>query len=233
MPISDTFDLRKRISTSLRWWPDKGVIGAGTYDATTRERGVEPIILGSPKARFALDLDTREHGWGLVRPGVYDMRLVPIEAPLPDPPGPDFKLAIGCRLWNPPFGEVLYETNASIALQAMVDAWRCCSTLAEGCAPVIHSVDRREIWVQAARRSFWVPVITIVDEVSRDSVPAFAARLPTVKSLPAVPDIATRRVLHEHLHYEAPTRSGTTSGHDATPQQSSTNGEMPDDPTGF
>src|SRR5215471_16720753 len=101
MNVSDINDLRGVFPTPLRWNAEGGILGIGVFDDATGERSVEEIELGSAKAKFVMDLSTRERGYGLIRSGLYDIRLRPVGSLPPDWPGDeDFKPAIGCWVWN-------------------------------------------------------------------------------------------------------------------------------------
>jgi hypothetical protein len=177
------------------------------FDAATGERDIEEIELDTAAAKFVMDLATRERGYGLIRTGLYDMRLTPIGSPAPEWPGdPDFKPAIGCWVWNPPLGELRLETNAAILRTAVSGVWDQCRRFKEAAAglqPVIHFAGRREHVVRSVGKTFWAPVITIAGWVSRDKVPAFAAREPTVKP-PLALDSQVRHALLEHLRPPEP-----------------------------
>src|SRR6516164_7830220 len=99
MSNTDISDLHGVYPTSLRWNAELGVLGHTVYDEVTGERSITEIELGSPSAKFVMDLATRERGYALIRKGVYDMRLSPVGCPAPEWPGDDdFKAAIGCWL---------------------------------------------------------------------------------------------------------------------------------------
>jgi hypothetical protein len=171
---SDISDLHGVFPTPLRWGAETGQLGYGVYDQFTGERGIEVVELGSSAARFAMDLATRERGYGLIRAGLYDMRLSPVGEPPPPWPGDDdFRPAVGCWLWHPQLGELRLETNAALFRNAVAAIWdqgRACKEAGEGKAPVIHFVDRREQLVRSVGRSFWAPIITIVGWLPRDKV---------------------------------------------------------------
>ena len=121
--MSDLSDLHGIFPTSLRWNAETGVLGIAVYNAETGERELQEIELGQP-ATFAMDLATRERGYGLIKVGVYDMRLTPVGSPAPPWPGDEeYKPAIGCWVWNPTLGELRLETNAAIFRTAIADVW--------------------------------------------------------------------------------------------------------------
>ena len=94
-------------------------------------------------------------------------------------------------MWNPTFGEVRLETNATIFRQAVTNVWDRCRfepQATEGLQPVVRFVDRIAIQVKAVNKTFSGPVIKIVGWVERDKVPGWAARTPTV-SPPEAPPI--------------------------------------------
>ena len=96
-----------------------GSSAISVFNPETGERELREIELGQP-ATFALDMATRERGYGLIKTGVYDMKLTPVGSPPPPWPGDEeYKPAIGCWLWNPTFGELRLETNAAIFRQAV------------------------------------------------------------------------------------------------------------------
>jgi hypothetical protein len=208
--MSDISDLRGVFPTPLRWNAEAGVLGYGTYDGATGERGVEEIELGSPEAKFVMDYACRERGYGLIRVGLYDMRLGPIGSPPPEWPGdPDFKPAIGVWMWNPSCGELRLETNGAMFRNAVVAVWDRCRTFkeaSEGLQPVVFFIDRREQLVKSVGKTFWEPVVDIINWVPRDKVPPFALREPTVKP-PVALDSQIKHALLEHLQKKAPSRS--------------------------
>ena len=121
--MSDLSDLHGIFPDSLRWNAETGIFGVARFNPETGEREVQAIVLGN-SATFALDLATRQRGYGAIRLGLYDMRLTPVGSP--PPPGQttrNYKPAIGCWLWNPTFGEVRFETNAAIFRQAIANVW--------------------------------------------------------------------------------------------------------------
>jgi hypothetical protein len=202
MPNFDISDLRGIHPTSGRWGADNGVFGYSKFDESTGERTMEVIELGSPEAKFVMDFATRERGYGLIRKGLYDMRLTPVGSPPPEvPDDDDFKPAIGVWLWNPILGELRVETNGAIFRGALSAAWdyvRTFKEAAENLQPVVHFVGRVERPIAAIGKVFWAPVIQIIGWVPRDKVPCFAAREPTVKP-PIAVDSQVRHALLEHL----------------------------------
>ena len=133
-----------------------------------------------------MDLATRERGYGLIRSGLYDMRLSPVGAPAPEWPGDDdFKPAIGCLLWNPPLGELRLESNQATLLRSFYELWdraRTFKEAGEGLQPVVHFTDRLELFYRQIGKTFIAPVIDIIGWLPRDKVPPFAMRAPTVKA---------------------------------------------------
>ena len=121
--MSDLSDLHGIFPDSLRWNAETGVLGIAGFNPETGEREVQEILLGNT-ATFVLDLATRERGYGLIKVGLYDMRLTPVGSPPPPWPGDEeYKPALGCWLWNPTFGELRLETNAAIFRQAIANVW--------------------------------------------------------------------------------------------------------------
>ena len=99
--MSDLSGLHGVFPTSLRWNAEDGFLGVSIYNPETGERELQEIELGKP-ATFAMDMATRERGYGLIRVGVYDMRLTPVGSP--PPPWPDdeeFKPALGVLVVEP------------------------------------------------------------------------------------------------------------------------------------
>jgi hypothetical protein len=131
-------------------------------------------------AERALD----ERGYGLIKVGLYDMRLTPVGSP--PPPCPDdeeFKPALGCWLWNPSFGELRFETNGAIVRQAMMAVWDACKGAPEaatGLQPVICCADSAPRTIKSVNKTFRGPVIKTIGWVERDKVPGWAEREPTV-----------------------------------------------------
>jgi len=188
MPNYDIADLSGVFAPPLRWRAEDGILGYGIRDDVTLGRGLEEIELNSQAATFVMDLLTREKGYGLVRTGVYDMRLAPVGGPAPQWPGDDnYKPAISCWVWNPVLGELRLETNQNTFMLAVSGVWDRCRTFKEATElqPVIRFTGRAERFVKSIGKTFWSPVIDIVGWVPRDKVPAFAVRPPTVK--PPIP----------------------------------------------
>ena len=117
--MSDLEKSYTEFTNSLRWNAEAGILSVSIYDLEAGGRELKEILLGAP-ATFVLDLATRERGYGLIRVGVFDMRLSPVGAPLPPRPTDDgYKGAIGCWLWNPEFGELRLEATATLFCQAI------------------------------------------------------------------------------------------------------------------
>jgi hypothetical protein len=188
--MSDLNDLVGVYPTSLRWNAEDGYLGYSTYNSETGEREIKEIELGKP-ATFVIDMLTRQRGYGMIRAGSYDMRLTPVGSPAPAWPGDDeYKPAIGMWLWNPMFGEVRFETNASIARQSVITMWdeyRFESSAAQGLQPVVVFADRAAVRIKAINKSFFAPVIRIAGWIARDQVPGWREREPTVSPPSAMP----------------------------------------------
>ena len=63
-----------------------------------------------------MDMATRERGYGLIRAGVYGMRLTAVGSPLPPWPEMVSQAGAGCWVWNPTFGEQV-ETNGKSSVR--------------------------------------------------------------------------------------------------------------------
>ena len=158
--MSDLSGLHGVYPTSLRWNAESGFLSISVFNPESGERELREIELGQT-ATFAMDLATRERGYGLIKVGLYDMRLTPVGSP--PPPCPDdeeFKPALGCWLWNPSFGELRFETNGAIVRQAMMAVWDACKGAPEaatGLQPVICCADSapRTIARQMSARLMW------------------------------------------------------------------------------
>jgi hypothetical protein len=189
--MSDLSDLHGIYPTSLRWNAETGFLAISAFNAETGEREFQPIELGQ-LATFVIDLATRERGYGLIKAGVYDMKLTPVGSPPPPWPGDEeYKPAIGCWLWNPTFGELRLETNGAIFRQAVTAVWdqaRFEPQPAEGLQPVLCFVNRVPVPVKAVNKTFSGPVIKIIGWVERSKVPGWATREPTVAP-PAAPPL--------------------------------------------
>ena len=197
MTNSDISDLHGIYAAPLRWHAETGTLGRSVYDEESGERETIEIELGSAAARFVMDLATRERGYGLIRAGVYDMHLSPVGTPTPEWPGDDYKPAVGCWVWNPPFGELRLETNQATFMRAVSELWdraRTFKEAADGLQPVVHFVDRRERFYKQIGKTFMLPMIDIIGWVPRDKVPTFASRPPTVQA-PAALDSQVRFAL--------------------------------------
>jgi hypothetical protein len=185
--MTDISDLEGVIPNSIRWNSEIGALGRSVYDPATGERTIEEIELGSSQAKFVMDMARRERGYGLIRKGVFDVRTTPVGTAPPEWPGEDYKPAVVCNLWNPPFGELRLVTNATLLRDQILALWDRCrrfKQFAEGLLPVIHFVDRYEVYVKAVDRTFWAVVIHIIGWWPRDNVPSFAPRPPTIKPWP-------------------------------------------------
>jgi hypothetical protein len=189
--MSDLGDLHGVFPTSLRWNAEDGYLAYSSFNPETGERELAAIPLG-PEATFVLDLATRERGYGLIKVGLYDMRLSPVSAAPPPWPGDgeEYKPALGCWLWNPTLGELRLETNAAIFRQAVSSVWdqaRLNPSAVEGQQPVIRFTDRSSTTVRSVNKSFFAPTIRIIGWVERNQIPGWSAREPTVLSPAALP----------------------------------------------
>jgi hypothetical protein len=195
--MSDLSGLHGVYPTSLRWDAESGFLAVSVFNPETGERELQEIELGKP-ATFAIDLATRERGYGLIKTGVYNMQLTPVGSPPPSwPDDEEYKPAIGMWAWNPSLGEVRVETNASIFRAAIADVWdraRSKPEASDGAQPVIRFTDRVKIPIKQVNKSFFGPVIQIVGWCQRDQVPGWSTREPTVappKALPVSPASST------------------------------------------
>jgi hypothetical protein len=175
--MSDLSDLEGSIPSALRWNAEEGVLSVWTC-------GEPQIIeLGTRDATFAIDLETRERGWGLIRTGVYDMQLTPVGTPAPDRPSSDYKLALGCWLWNPKFGEIRCETLGTMFRDPLVGFFgrvRGAKEAEEGQVPVACFAGSCERTIKSVGKSFVTPLVSLVGWIPRDKIPPFAVRPPTV-----------------------------------------------------
>ena len=189
--MSDLSDLHGIFPNSLRWNAETGVLGISVFNPETGERELQEILLGNT-ATFVLDLATRERGYGLIKVGVYDMRLTPVGSPAPPWPGDEeYKPALGCWVWNPTLGELRLETNAAIFRQAIANVWdkaRFAPEAIRGLQPVIRFVDRVEVPIKSVGKTFFGPVVQIVGWAERNNVPGWKERTPTVPP-PAAPPL--------------------------------------------
>jgi hypothetical protein len=187
--MTDLSDLHGIYPTSIRWNAEDGILGISTYNVETGERELQPIELGKP-AIFALDLATRERGYGQIKVGFYDMQLTPVGVPPPVWPGDEYKPALGCWLWAPKFGELRLETNATLFRSAVEAVWRLAREkpqAAEGQQPVICFTDRVEAPNKTLKKTFFAPVIKLIGWADRDKIPGWKDRAPTVPPPAAFP----------------------------------------------
>lgn len=194
--MSDLSDLHGVFPTSIRWNAKTGFLAISIFNSEAGERELREIELGQP-ATFAMDLATRERGYGLIKVGIYDMRLTPVGSPAPPwPDDEEFRPAVGAWLWNPTFGELRLETNGSIVRQAVVNVWDAARFAPEaeaGLQPVICFTDSVAVPVKSVGEIFRGPVIKIVGWIERDKVPGWAERPATVappKAFTALPTAA-------------------------------------------
>jgi hypothetical protein len=191
--MSDLSDLHGIFPDSLRWNAETGVLANSVFNPETGERELQEILLGNT-ATFVLDLATRERGYGLIKVGVYDMRLTPVGSPAPPlPDDEDYKPALGCWLWNPALGELRLEVCSAIFRSAIDNVWskaRFASEAIRGQQPVIRFVDRIEVPVKSVGKTFFGPVVQIVGWAERNDVPGWKERTPTVPPPSAPPLLA-------------------------------------------
>jgi hypothetical protein len=193
--MSDLSGLHGVYAPSFRWNAERGFPAVSVFNPELGERELQEIELGKP-ATFVLDLSTRERGYGLIKSGIYDMRLTPVGSPPPPWPDDDeYKPAIGCWLWNPPFGELRLETNATIFREAIADVWDRCRfepKAAEGQQPVICFADRVARTTKSVNKTFYAPVIEIIGWIPRNQI--WREREPTVpppSPMPILPAATT------------------------------------------
>jgi hypothetical protein len=191
--MSDLSDLHGIYPTSLRRNAESGILAISIYNSETGERELQEIELGKP-ATFAMDLATRERGYGLIKIGIYNTQLTPVGSPPPAWSGDEeYKPAIGCWCWNPTFGELRIETNAAIFRSAITSVWdkaRSEPQAAEGLQPVVSFENRVPVRVKTVNKTFSGPLIKIIGWVERDKVPGWRERAPTVSAPEAPPLLA-------------------------------------------
>jgi hypothetical protein len=115
------------------------------------------------------------------------MQLSPVGAAAPERPNPDYKLAIGCWLWNPNFGEIRLETLGAMMRDPVVGFFervRNAKQIDEGMVPVACFAGARERTLKSVGKTFMTPRINLVGFLARGKIPPFAARPPTVPKAP-------------------------------------------------
>src|SRR5262245_14281535 len=112
--MSDISDLEGVIPNSLRWNAEEGILSRTFFNYETGELEMLDIELGSNDAIFAMDMLTRERGYGKIAKGFYGFKLTPVGSPPPPYPGDDYKPAIGAWVYSPKFGELRVEANAAL-----------------------------------------------------------------------------------------------------------------------
>jgi hypothetical protein len=201
MSNDDIADLVGIYPTPLRWNAETGVLWLSIFNSETGEWEVKEIELNGPESRFAMDLPTRERGYGLIRAGVYDMKLTPVGTTAPDWPGEDYKPAIGAWLWNPLVGEVRLETNQVTTVSSITAVWDQCRRFKEcsaGEIPIIAFVGSFERHYRTIGKVFLAPRVEIIGLVLRDKVPTFAKREVTVQPPPALDTQIPFGILPDH-----------------------------------
>jgi hypothetical protein len=179
---SDLAGLHGIIATALRWNATAGILGFSTYDPAEGERSVEEIELNTPASKIALDLPTREVGYGMARKGVFKIELTPVGSPRPPWPGEGFKPAIGIWAWNPLLGELRIETCGALfrdAIDGVCSQAKVCKEARNGLVPVVQFADRLSKSYDAG--TYWAPMIILVGWLPRVQIACFAAREPTVR----------------------------------------------------
>jgi hypothetical protein len=198
---SDLSGLLGVFPPSLRWNAEIGLLGVAVYSLETGERELKEIELGK-SAAFAMDMATRERGYGLIRAGVYSMCLSAVGSPLPAcPDDGEHKPALGCWVWSPMHGELRVETNAQLFRTAVAAVWeeaKVAPEAAAGLTPVVCFTDRVQVTIKSVGKTFYRPVIKIAGWVGRDKIPGWSERAPTVpppkalEALPTTPAIDTQ-----------------------------------------
>jgi hypothetical protein len=232
--MSDLSDLGEHggdFPRAARWNAEASKLTISVYNPETGQRELQPVEFGEP-ATFVLDLFTRERGFSMYRPGVYDARLSAVGATPPEWPGdPDFKPCVACMGWNPTLGEVRFETNAQLFRTALLGVWeRALATeeAARGEVPVIRFVGATEVHIRAVNKTFYSPIIKIVGFIPRDQVPPWTSKPMTVAlpkpapllgatvAKPALPKGATIEAPSTR-HHKAKRPSDDKSPNDSTP----------------
>jgi hypothetical protein len=228
--MSDLSDLHGVYPTSLRWNAETGVLGISIFNSEIGGRELQEIELGQA-ATFALDLATRERGYGLIKTGAYNMQLSPVGSPPPPrPEDEEFKPALACWVWCPTFGELRLETNAKIFREAVTNVWDRCRVKPEaatGQQPVVRFVDRVSVTIKQVGKTFFGPKIEIVGWVERDKIPGWAARTPTV-SPPAAPPLLAASSAPAPAAPAAPAKKSAKARRHKAKRQAAKPG--PDDP---
>jgi len=141
----------------------------------------------APGSQWAIDMLTRQRGYGKSTDKEFTMHLSPVGEPLPPdiPRDPELKPALPMMLWNPQLGEAVMTTCSAIlrtAVNAMWERHKSFGEASEGLQPIVTFGEPRE--VEAAKRTFLAPQITISGWVERDEIPPFAMQPPIVKLPP-------------------------------------------------
>ena len=196
--MTDLSDLAGVFPSALRWNSEAGELIVIAVDEAF-EREPRLIELDTSAATFAMDMATRQRGYGLIITGFYKMVMTPVGSPPPAVPEPikqggrdlQFKAALSVFLWNPIFGELRTETNAYYYRQAIASVWERYRTFKEAAAglqPIIRFAGKREIHNQQFDKMYWAPVIDIVGWTERSKIASFERRPVTVPP-PAALDV--------------------------------------------
>jgi|SRR6516162_8608807 len=179
----DDLGIAKSRPDSLRFNALNGNLAIHRYDPETRRRTVTDL---PPRTRWAVDMPTRQRGFGRVTDAIYDMKLSPVGALVPEVPDSDlYKPAVSMLLYSPEWGLVEWQTAAAIAVRAIVGFWdryKAAPEALDGDIPIIELGEPRVVVMgrDANQREFYAANIAIVAWMGRDVIPAFRVRPPTV-----------------------------------------------------
>ena len=154
------------------------------FNALTAVYLLEDLDLGVGSL-WVGDTLTRRRGFGKAGDGVFEFYMTPVGSEPPKTPQDDkFKPAVGMLWWSPEHGLAEMITNSSLLRRTISDIWDTYKTYRQAADWLLLVTEfgaPREVKVgKNNTRIFWTPVLTIVDCMPRDQIPALKYRPPTV-----------------------------------------------------
>jgi hypothetical protein len=146
------------------------------------EPSLQEILLGSDAAKIALDLYTREVGYGYARQGEFQIITTPVGTPPPPFPGKGYKAALAMWAWNPEIDVCRASAVGAIyrdGLSGVVDkALTYKEQIAQMMVPVAFFFGRAPREYPKLEEVYDGPLIRLIGFLPRDKTP-FAVRPPT------------------------------------------------------
>jgi hypothetical protein len=208
---AELYELEGDFPPSVFLSPQKKLFGVRDFLPDQGCVGLIEIEPGNEDAMFVVDWATRQHGFIMIKKGIYAALLVSVSEPLPeipaDQPRKDYKIASAYDAWSPRFGDVRIEARGMhrTAIRSAMNAAVNSPEARQGLVPVMMYAEWFQKDFPQHGASYWGLHVVRKGWLPRAKIASFAAR-EIVSPLPSLQgqERLTLTKLIEHEKKENP-----------------------------